>query len=142
MIVHVGYWITIRLPLTPMHILFVLAGAVLIGAAATAVAEEAHAVSPPSQACRSFADWTALDAAQPRTVSATERLTAMAARDIVLLGEYHDEDDHHRWQVQTLAALHLLRPNMVIGFEMFPRRMQPVLDRWVAGALSVKEFLG
>jgi heme-binding uptake protein ChaN (Tiki superfamily)/PDZ domain-containing protein len=30
---------------------------------------------------------------------------------------------------------------MVIGFEMFPRRVQPALDRWVAGDLTVKEFL-
>ena len=30
---------------------------------------------------------------------------------------------------------------MVIGFEMFPRRVQPVLDRWVAGELTEAEFL-
>ena len=30
---------------------------------------------------------------------------------------------------------------MVIGFEMFPRRVQPALDRWVAGELTEAEFL-
>lgn len=65
----------------------------------------------------------------------------MAAHDIVLLGERHDDADHHRWQLQVLAALHTLRPRMAIGFEMFPRHLQPVLDRWVAGELTVKEFL-
>jgi hypothetical protein len=30
---------------------------------------------------------------------------------------------------------------MVLGFEMFPRRAQPVLDRWVAGALNREAFL-
>ena len=30
---------------------------------------------------------------------------------------------------------------MVIGFEMFPRRVQPVLDQWVAGSLTAQEFL-
>jgi uncharacterized iron-regulated protein len=30
---------------------------------------------------------------------------------------------------------------MVIGFEMFPRRVQPVLDQWVAGSLTTNEFL-
>jgi hypothetical protein len=59
----------------------------------------------------------------------------------VLLGEQHDQDDHHRWQLQVLAALHAQRPDMAIGFEMFPRRLQPVLDRWVAGQLSVREFI-
>jgi Haem-binding uptake, Tiki superfamily, ChaN/PDZ domain len=37
--------------------------------------------------------------------------------------------------------LHALRPGLVIGFEMFPRRLQPALDRWVAGSFSESEFL-
>jgi len=31
--------------------------------------------------------------------------------------------------------------NMVIGFESFPRRVQPVLDDWSAGKLSADQFL-
>ena len=60
---------------------------------------------------------------------------------VVLLGETHVNADHHRWQLQMLAAMHAERPDMVIGFEMFPRRVQPVLDRWIAGELNEKEFL-
>jgi uncharacterized iron-regulated protein len=65
----------------------------------------------------------------------------MAQRDVVLLGEHHDEYDHHLWQLQTLAALNVARPEMVIGFEAFPRRVQPVLDRWIAGDLDAARFL-
>jgi uncharacterized iron-regulated protein len=65
----------------------------------------------------------------------------MAQRDVVLLGERHDERDHHLWQLQTLAALDVARPDMVIGFEAFPRRVQPVLDRWIAGKLDRERFL-
>jgi len=64
-----------------------------------------------------------------------------AKHPVVLLGERHDSAEHHRWQLHTLAALHAREPNMVIGFEMFPRRVQPALDRWVRGELTVKEFL-
>ncbi len=86
--------------------------------------------------------WTVLDGAASSGAEAAANLLAdMAGRAIVLLGEQHDEDDHHRWQVHTLAALHARRPDMVIGFEMFPRRVQPALDRWVAGELTVKAFL-
>ncbi|WP_292937793.1 ChaN family lipoprotein [Noviherbaspirillum sp.] len=99
----------------------------------------AQAASAPS--CLIPSAWTALDRAPFRTVPENELLTDMAKREVVLLGEHHDDDDHHRWQLQTLAALHLLRPNMAIGFEMFPRRVQAVLDRWVAGDLTVKQFL-
>ena len=58
-----------------------------------------------------------------------------------LLGETHDDPDHHRWQLQTIAALYALRNDLVLGFESFPRRVQSALDRWVAGELSETEFL-
>ncbi len=64
-----------------------------------------------------------------------------AARNVVLLGEQHDSADHHRWQLQMLSALHAARPDMVVGFEMFPRRVQSVLDRWIAGELTETQFL-
>lgn len=63
------------------------------------------------------------------------------AHAAILLGERHDSAEHHRWQLQVLAALHAQRPELAIGLEMFPRRVQPVLDRWVAGELQEAEFL-
>jgi uncharacterized iron-regulated protein len=59
----------------------------------------------------------------------------------VLLGGAHDSAEDHRWQLHMLAQLHARRPQLAIGFEMFPRRLQPVLDQWVAGTLSETEFL-
>ncbi len=115
-----------------------LAAAMLACLAALALHNAAAATSP---SCLIPSAWTALDKAPFRTVPAADVLADMAKRDVVLLGEHHDDDAHHRWQVQTLAALQLLHPNMVIGFEMFPRRVQPVLDRWVAGELTLKQFL-
>ena len=93
------------------------------------------------QSCLSPATWTMLDGDPPRVVSAAAVMASMAKQDVVLLGEQHDEEDDHRWQLQVLAALHAQRPDMVIGFEMFPRRVQPVLDSWVAGKLTVKQLL-
>jgi uncharacterized iron-regulated protein len=101
--------------------------------------QPAHPV--PKEACLAPAAWYTLAGDQPRALPARELLADMASREIVLLGEQHEDPDHHRWQLQTLAALHVLRPQMVIGFESFPRRVQPVLDRWTAGDLTVKQFL-
>jgi uncharacterized iron-regulated protein len=70
-----------------------------------------------------------------------DAIAALARRAVVLLGETHDESEHHRWQLHTIAALHGLRPYMVLGFEMFPRRVQPVLDRWSGGELNEAAFL-
>ena len=92
--------------------------------------------------CLRPGEWTVFDSAEPRAGGDVATLVAaMAQRDVLLLGEQHDDADHHRWQVQMLAALHAQRPAMVIGFEMFPRRVQPVLERWVAGELSERDFL-
>lgn len=59
----------------------------------------------------------------------------------VLLGETHDRPEIHRWQLHVIAALHARGRPIAVGFEMFPRRLQPVLDRWVAGELDTDSFL-
>ncbi len=68
-------------------------------------------------------------------------IDAVARRPVVLLGEAHTSAEHHRWQLHTIAAIHARNPRMVLGFESFPRRLQPVLDRWVAGEMDRQEFL-
>lgn len=92
-------------------------------------------------ACPPPATWLRLQGEPPAQATSTEVIDEMARREVVLLGEEHDDADHHHWQLHTLAALHVRRPDMVIGFEMFPRRLQPVLDRWVAGELTSERFL-
>ncbi len=65
----------------------------------------------------------------------------MAKKRVVLLGEQHDRHDIHRWQLNVSASLLALRDELAVGFEMFPRRIQPVLDEWVAGKLEAEQFL-
>lgn len=68
-------------------------------------------------------------------------LRAMANKQVVLVGERHDIAEIHRWQAYMCAFLHTLRPHMAVGFEMFPHRLQPVLDAWVGGDLTTADFL-
>jgi uncharacterized iron-regulated protein len=78
--------------------------------------------------------------AERRSVSFGHVLDHAVRMSAVLLGEIHDRAEIHRWQLHVAAALHARRP-IALGFEMFPRRLQPVLDRWVAGALDTESFL-
>ena len=78
---------------------------------------------------------------RPSPYAAPSLLAQLSAQQVVLLGETHDRADDHRWQLEVLTALQRQRRNVAIGFEMFPRRLQPVLDRWVAGELSEAAFL-
>lgn len=70
-----------------------------------------------------------------------ELMARLATKQAVLLGETHDVAEIHRWQAHVVAWLHLLQPRLAVGFEMFPRRVQPVLDAWVAGGLSTAAFI-
>lgn len=68
-------------------------------------------------------------------------MAEMAAAPVVLLGERHDRADNHRWQMQVSAGLLAHRERLVLGFEMFPARLDPVLADWVAGRLDEAVFL-
>jgi len=74
-------------------------------------------------------------------ISTAELAPTLRNQQVVLLGEQHDIAEHHRWQLQTISALFVLNNELVLGFEMFPRRVQPALDKWVAGELNEAEFL-
>ncbi len=110
-----------------------------MGNVALAQIKPVHKPAIPTQTnCVPLGSWVAPGSGQ---VTNRDVIARAAKNAVVLLGETHVNADHHRWQLQTLAALHAKRPNMVIGFEMFPRRVQGVLDRWVAGELTEQEFL-
>lgn len=93
------------------------------------------------QACVSPGHWLMPAATESSPTSQAQVLKRAVSSDVVLLGEMHDQAEHHRWQLHTMAGLHALRGQIVLGFEMFPRRVQPVLDRWVAGELTEAQFL-
>ena len=95
----------------------------------------------PAHNCVAVGVWSIPAAGGVQEIAARELFLQTRSQPVVLLGESHDSAEHHRWQLHALAALHVQRPDMVIGFEMFPRRVQDVLDRWVAGELSESEFL-
>lgn len=61
---------------------------------------------------------------EARFVTEPEMLAKLEGR--VLLGEKHDNADHHRLQAQVLGALVKKRP--VVAFEMLEQAQQPAID--------------
>lgn len=84
---------------------------------------------------------TWIDPTTGKTLLFQSLMQEMANKSVVMLGETHDIAEVHRWQLHVSASIYALRPNMMMGFEMFPRRLQPVLDEWVDGKLDTKTFL-
>lgn len=115
-----------------------LAGAAALAAvvAMTVLAEQSGAAS--AHACEAG---TWLVPATGEAIPPDRLLASLAERPVVLLGESHDNAEDHRWQLHTLAALYGRRPDLALGFEAFPRRVQPVLDRWAKGELDAETFL-
>ncbi len=99
----------------------------------------ADAVNSPHHSCPKATGWFDPDAGV--ALDSSTLISSLAQRSAVLLGESHPSAEDHRWQLHTLAALIGRNPNMVIGFEMFPRSAQPVLDRWINGELDERAFL-
>lgn len=85
--------------------------------------------------------WAIPGYASARPIAAEQVFADLARRSVVLLGETHDDPDHHRWQLQTIAGLYALHPKLVLALEMFPHRLQSVLYRWVAGEVSAAQFI-
>lgn len=74
-------------------------------------------------------------------VGHSDMMQRMSQMQAVLLGETHDRYDIHRWQLHVIASLSAYRDNIAVAFEMFPRAVQPALDRWVAGETDLEAFL-
>jgi len=62
-------------------------------------------------------------------------------KQIILVGESHDNPEHHKYQLQVIKALYEANMPVAIGLEMFKAESQGALDNWVSGRLSQQEFL-
>jgi len=117
--------------------------ATLVVAATGLCRAQANSTVSPTQtasACATYGSW--IDVKTGQSIDREGLFRDLVAKTtVVLLGESHTDVDHHYWQLHTLAALHGRGGNIVIGFEAFPRRLQPVLDDWVAGKLTDEAFL-
>src|SRR5258705_7437235 len=112
----------------------------LVAAAIGLSANSRGAHAETASACGTYGGWIDLKAG--RSIDRGELFRDLVAKTpVVLLGESHTDVDHHRWQLQTVAALHGRGGNIVIGFEAFPRRLQSVLGDWVEGKLTDEAFL-
>jgi len=68
-------------------------------------------------------------------------MTDLRSARVVFVGEFHDQRDHHLLQMQVIRELHRQGKPLAIGFEMFDLEKQPILDEWVAGKVSLQEFV-
>lgn len=79
------------------------------------------------------------DAALRREVSEAELLDALARARFVVLGEQHENADHHALQARVVRGLGARGRAPALAFEMLSRDLQPALDAALAGPSPAPE---
>jgi len=65
----------------------------------------------------------------------------LRAADVIFLGEKHDNDAGHQFQLEVIQSLHAAGCDLAIGMEQFERDVQGAVDDYLAGKLNEEEFL-
>ena len=73
------------------------------------------------------------DLAHKKEVALSEALPGIRKSRVILIGEKHDRESHHRFQLEVIKALHATGEPLAIGLEMFQAESQQALDDWVGG---------
>ncbi|WP_029519791.1 ChaN family lipoprotein [Persephonella sp. IF05-L8] len=62
-------------------------------------------------------------------------------KSVIYLGEQHTLFSNHAFQLSVIKAIHKKYPDIAVGMEMFQRSKQPIIDQFINGEISEKEFL-
>jgi uncharacterized iron-regulated protein len=62
-------------------------------------------------------------------------------RKVVYVGEQHNNDYQHAFQLRVVKRMYEQSPDLAIGMEMFQRPSQAALDAFVLGEIDEKEML-
>ena len=73
-------------------------------------------------------------------ISLAEAVPALREADLILVGESHGNAGHHGAQLAVIRALHEAGDEVCVGLEMFQRREQAVLERWIGGDMAEDEM--
>ncbi|HEX9714647.1 MAG TPA: ChaN family lipoprotein, partial [Desulfurivibrionaceae bacterium] len=102
---------------------------------------EQKTIAETEQGLRLTIDTPPMGIALPQALSFAAIMEQLADKRVVYVGESHTRNEDHLLQLRVIRALFAQNPKLAIGMEMFSQEAQPVLDRYVAGELSEREFL-
>jgi len=67
-------------------------------------------------------------------------LERLVEKRIILVGEHHTNETHHKAQLTIITALHERGVPLAVGLEMFRADSQGLLDQWVRGETGEEAF--
>lgn len=82
------------------------------------------------------------DAGSGKELTAAQLAQKLAKYDVVFFGEYHDQSEIHKSEIDLLEALHKIKgEKLVLSMEMFEVDNQEKLDSFLAGQLNEADFM-
>ncbi|MBI3038193.1 ChaN family lipoprotein [bacterium] len=76
-----------------------------------------------------------------KTISCSDFVGEISKSRIVLVGESHTADIHHKMQLKIVQSLFELGKPVILALEMFPPSANECLNGFVSGAFSEEDFL-
>ncbi len=80
------------------------------------------------------------DLNQKKELLMSQALADLKKNRIVLVGEHHNNRQHHMAQLAVIRALKEAGLQVAVGLEMFRNESQPALDQWVSGEIDAERF--
>ena len=82
-----------------------------------------------------------VDLKKGKVLSFENFIHEIASKEIIFIGEVHDNPEHHLIQVQILQALLDAYEPLTIAMESFQKPQQPYIDQYLKGDLTESDFL-
>ena len=80
--------------------------------------------------------------AKGQELTAAQLAQKLAKYDVVFFGEYHDQNEIHKSEIDLLEALHKIKgEKLALSMEMFEVDNQEKLNSFLSGSLSEENFL-
>jgi len=120
---------------------------IFLGGATMAACSPPTPKAPPAIfADATIRDMTIRDMASGQALAFAGLIDKLAEADALLLGEQHDNPDHHRMQARIARELAARGRRLVVVFEMIDNGQQSLLDGFLAGrprdAAALGDLLG
>jgi len=130
-----------REPGGPGLVLCVMTTFFAAGVSAQAPVGDSLAPRLPGSPAPSYIPHRVYDTKHKKFIDFETLAARLGAADLVFVGEEHNDPATHRMELAILEGLARRRDSVTLALEMFERDVQPLLDRYLAGAATEEELL-
>lgn len=81
------------------------------------------------------------DVKQQKTITLTEMANGLKEKDVLFFGEEHNDSIGHMLELEIYKAMHAAYPKVGLTLEMFHTDVQQVLNEYLQGYISEKNFI-